>query len=420
MTKKLPLVILLFLFSFFGSAQETFKVMFYNLLNYPLQQPASRIQDLEVILTDYQPDIFMVCELNNITGANNILNTLNNINTNYSRATFVSNTSDDTIGNQNDLQNMIYYDSSKFTLQSQNVIPTLYRDFNHYELKLNTVNQVTNPITIHAFVCHLKSSSGTTNQNLRKQMVDDFVAYLATMPNDSYILLGGDLNVYTNSEPAFQELIDTSNNITLIDPANRMGSWHNNINYLDVFTQSTRTQTGLGGATGGFDDRFDFIMTSENMQSNSEIEYVTNSYQVYGNNDNNNCWNSEINSNDCVGSTYNFTIRDALYNMSDHLPVTLELQTNEALLSNDYFVITEPVIFNNGNIISNVLELKLNDLSLRENTFSIYNNFGQAINTFQFLESNYKSFDCENYSSGIYYILSDSNNMKPLKFIVRL
>ena len=35
--------------------------------------PASRIQDLGVILNDYRPDLFMICELNNEQGADDIL-----------------------------------------------------------------------------------------------------------------------------------------------------------------------------------------------------------------------------------------------------------------------------------------------------------------------------------------------------------
>jgi len=72
-------------------------------------------------------------------------------------------------------------------------------------------------------------------------MVNDFVAYLETLPSNSNVVFGGDLNLYTSSEPAFQELIDATNNITFVDPADRVGSWSNNSNYLDVFTQSTRT-----------------------------------------------------------------------------------------------------------------------------------------------------------------------------------
>ena len=392
--------------------------MFYNVLNYPLQEePDTRLQDLDIILNDYLPDLFMICELNNEQGANDIMNVLNNINPDYNRAAFVLNTSDDTIGNQNDLQNMLYYDSSKFILQSQHEVTTLYRDFNHYILKLNTVNQDTNPIILNVFICHLKSSSGTDNQQLRLSMVNDFISYLNTNVSDnSYVVLGGDLNIYTNSEPAFQELLDTTNDITFVDPANRVGSWHNNPNYLDVFTQSTRTQTGLGGATGGFDDRFDFILTSENMLTNPDIFYVNNSYQVYGNNNNPNCWNSEINTSNCSGAMFSEPIRESLYYMSDHLPVTAEFQTNENLLNNLEYAIDNPIQFIDGNIVYNELKLKVNIATKTISELIIFNSLGQKIASIDIGSSSIIEVDTTSFTSGVYYVTTN-NTINPLKFI---
>ena len=207
----------------------------------------------------------------------------------------------------------MYYDSSKFILESQDIVTTIFRDFNHYRLKLNTINQDTVPIFIDFIVCHLKASSGEENQELRLEMVEDLILYLENFPADSNVILAGDFNVYTSSEPAFQRLIDNTNNIVFIDPANQIGSWHNNTNYIDVFTQSTRTQTGMGGTTGGFDDRFDFIMCSENMINNTDVYYRSDSYQAYGNNGNIDCYNNAINDTECQ----RLTLKSAFRNCSN-------------------------------------------------------------------------------------------------------
>ena len=397
-------------------SQENIKMMFYNVLNYPLQEPASRIQDLGVIIDDYRPDVFMICELNNEEGANNILNVMQALNADYKRAVFQLNTSDDNLGDQNDLQNMLYYDSSKFILENQFIVTTTYRDFNHYVLKLKTANIETDPKYLDVFITHLKSSSGTANQQLRLDMVNDFVGYLETLPSNSNVVFGGDLNLYTSSEPAFQELIDATNNITFVDPAERVGSWSNNTNYLDVFTQSTRTASGLGGATGGFDDRFDFILTSENMLTNSDLYFVPNSYQVYGNNNNPNCYNQEINSIDCDGAEFSSTIRDALYVMSDHLPVTIELHTTESLSTND-------VVYKNGIKIvgSNVVTERLT-LSIRENninSLAIYNTLGQKISELKTNNASNLTIDVSKLASGVYYIISSNKLTEPLKFVIQ-
>lgn len=420
MKKNIYLLLILVAFACNGLyAQEQFKLMFYNLLNFPLEDAVpNRLQYLEVVLEDYRPDIFMVCELNNEAGADTILNSLQFLNPNYQRAIFELNTSDDNISDQNDLQNLIYYDNSKFILESQTIVTSIFRDFNHYKMKINSIENATNPVFIDFIVCHLKASSGTENQALRFQMVEDLIAYLNTLPSDSNVVLAGDLNVYTDSEPAFQELIDTDNNniIDFIDPADRIGSWHTNSNFIDVMTQSTRTQTGFGGSTGGFDDRFDFILTSEIMQTNPEIKFIEDSYKVYGNNANVQCFNQAINSTDCAGTDYSFFIRDALHNFSDHLPVTLELQTNQTL-SLDQFTRNTALQFTGSNILNSTLKLKIEPRTELK-TLIINNSLGQVVKTIDVKHSLYIEENVSAFANGIYYITSQELQLKPLKFII--
>lgn len=404
-----------------GFSQDTFKIMFYNLLNYPLEDAVpNREQDLEYILSDYQPDLFLVCELNTSFGANTILTiTKSAISTNFEMATYVSNTSDDNFGDQNELQNLLYFDSSKFVLEDEIIVPTNLRDFNIYKLKLNTIDQNTNPVEVYVVICHLKASSGAINAERRYAMALELDSYLNTLPKDGMVVLGGDLNVYTASEPAFQKLLDDSNHITFVDPANRIGSWNNNPNFVDVFTQSTRTQTGLGGTTGGFDDRFDFILTSENMLNSANLAYVPGSYQVYGNNGLAACYNSAINSSNCEipGSQFSFAIRDALHNFSDHLPVTISLETEATLLD-----INETIMSNNllieQTIVKGVLTITLNSNALFNKELSIYNAYGQYIKSIYTDSRNKQHFNVANLQNGFYILASPNINMNPIKFII--
>ncbi|SDS21687.1 Por secretion system C-terminal sorting domain-containing protein [Formosa sp. Hel1_31_208] len=418
MIKKLYLFVMAWMFTIATlSAQETFKLMFYNLLNFPLEDAVpNRIQYLDIIIDDYIPDIFMVCELNNQQGADTILSLLQFYNPNFQSATFEFNTSDDNIGDQNDLQQLIYYDSSKFILESQTIVTTIFRDFNHFKLKLNTNNQATNPVVLDVIVCHLKASSGTDNEASRLQMVSDLVAYLDTFPVESNVLLAGDFNVYTHTEPAFQELIDVNNVITFIDPADRIGSWHNNSSFVDVMTQSTRTQTGLGGTTGGFDDRFDFIMTSESLLTNPELSFVAGSYDVYGNNANSQCYNQSINSSDCAGDDYSFFIRDALHSFSDHLPVILELQTNQSLSLTEVSLDIGISIVDT-NAVDTQLTIRVEERLQNSLVLTIYNSLGQVIKSIN-VNTTLIDVDTSQFSNGIYYIASEKSKFNPLKFIV--
>jgi endonuclease/exonuclease/phosphatase family metal-dependent hydrolase len=403
------------------SAQETFKVMFYNLLNYPLEDAVpNREDDLELILSDYQPDLFLVCELNNSTGADNVLNiTRTAINSNFEMATYVSNTSDDSGGDQNDLQNLLYYDSTKFSIQEEIIVPTDLRDFNIYRIRLNTVDQDTNPIDVYVVVCHLKASSGPENAQRRFEMVQELDAYLNTLPADTNVLLGGDLNLYTATESAFQELLDGTNNIVFADPPNRVGSWNNNVSFVDVFTQSTRTQNGLGGSTGGFDDRFDFILTSENMINSSAITYVPDSYKVYGNNGLASCYNRRINSSDCgdINSEFSFEIRDALHNFSDHLPVTLSLETDATLLSIEN--VTQTVNFRlEDSVINYNLVVYINSYELLNEVFYVFDLMGKRVKTLRTNTNARQEFDMSELQNGLYILVTPNPNLNPVKFIV--
>lgn len=403
------------------SAQETVKVMFYNLLNYPLEDAVpNRINDLTYIMADYQPDLLLVCELNNISGAIDVLNvTRSAMNENFDMATYVSNTSDDFVGDQNDLQNLLYYDSTKFSIEEEIIVPTFLRDFNVYRVQLKTVDQTTNPVELFIIICHLKASSGISNAQQRFEMIQDLEVYLDTLPANTNVLLGGDLNVYTYSEDAFQTLISENNNITFVDPPNRVGSWHNNPNYVDVFTQSTRTQNGFGGATGGFDDRFDFILTSENMASTATITYVPDSYQVFGNNGLVSCYNKAINSSDCetTGSEFTYTLRNALHNFSDHLPVTLSLETDATFLGIEDVELSSRMHLE-STIINESLIVTINAAELYNKPLYIYNNLGQNIKTFQMTSENIQRFDVSNLSNGLYILSVPSSYSNPIKFII--
>lgn len=248
-------------------------------------------------------------------------------------------------------------------------------------------------------------------------MVDVFTADLANLPNDRAVIFAGDLNMYNSSEPANVELLDPTNDIVLFDPVNRQGNWHNNSSYLDVFTQSTNTTGINGGASGGFDDRFDFIYLSQNMQSTNELSYKAGSYQAFGNNNNPSCWNSSINSSDCSGATYDFTIRDALYNFSDHLPVVLELETNKTLTVPSELLIENFISFTQGNIVTNQLQLQINNENLKNETISIFNNLGQIVYEENIESRKNISINVSHLSSGIYYIRTSKHLRSTLKFL---
>ena len=401
----------LLFFSISCFAQNSIKTMFYNVLEFPELNP-NRITLLQDILQDYSPDIFMVCELQSQEGADVILNVgLNSDgNSNYSAAPYFENQS-----GGGDLQQALFYRNDMFVLENTEIINTPVRDINKYTLLLNTESQDTNPIRIYAYVTHLKSSQGSANQQLRLSMVEAFVNDTQQLEDDAFVLFAGDFNIYTSTEPAYLEILDQTNSITMADPINTPGAWNNNEDFRDVHTQSTRTSSSGfgGGAGGGLDDRFDFIMVSQNMMTNPKLQYKTDSYKAYGNNGN--CYNNNINDINC-GGVYNQNIRDALYNMSDHLPVVMELETNQEIVILDIpqQIVVQPFSLK-STLVSDVLTVLSPQWDTQDDSFGVFNTLGQEILNFK-TNANTTIKDISQLAKGVYYITNKSSN-QTLKFL---
>jgi hypothetical protein len=405
---------LLIFFVFFNLtllAQEPINTMFYNLLEFPYAAPGGRSEILKNIMIEFQPDIFMVCELQSEEGADDIMNiTLNSETNSYSRADFIDNQS-----SGSDLQQLIFFKTNKFSLESTEVITTTVRDINKYVLKLNTVDQETDPIFIYIYVVHLKSSQGTANQNLRLSMVNEFTSGLETIDPNSFVIFSGDFNLYTASEPAYQELLDPTNAITIVDPLDTAGSWHNNDTYQNIHTQSTRLTPPFGsGAGGGLDDRFDFITISENMMTDPKLKYIPNSYKSMGNNGN--CYNLDISDEICTGD-FSQELRNNLYSMSDHLPVIMQLETNkEFVLGNNDFEVILPISIEKT-IVKDQVKLMISESYSEKITFSIFNTLGQKILSYSSENEKNIYLNVSFLQSGLFYIKTNIPNAPVLKFI---
>jgi len=327
MKKAFIYYIFLFFLGQLLEAQTTLKMMSYNLLKF--DETTDRKYDLKYILDTYNPDIFTVCELESETASNVILNEcLNHDDINlYSAATFHLNES----GYYDDLNQMLYYNHQKIELESQTYLQTSVRDINRYTLKLLTENEADETVYIEVYVAHFKSSTGDDNEEVREEMASVFTDDLANIPPDHFIIFTGDLNLYDSDEPAYIELLDDTNAIVMIDPINAPGNWHTNADFAEIHTQSTHEYGDDLFIGGGLDDRFDFILISENMKSeeNMALTYVEDTYHAYGNNGT--CLDKAITSSECDGGVYDAELRSHLYNMSDHLPVVMQMQTSYEL-----------------------------------------------------------------------------------------
>lgn len=294
-----------------ATAQDTCKFMMYNLLQFPNEKPG-RISYLKEIVKEVEPDVFMVCELSNNAGSVTILTQA--LNTDgvgyYQRASFWDDGS---------LNNMLYYNTQKFKLYGEDTIACEPRFASVYKLLYKPALDQGDSISSTFIVVHLKA--GSSDENARAIAARKIRRYIDNDLKGENVFLAGDFNIYSPTEGAFETFTKTGS-YPLLDPINEIGEWSNDDYYARIHTQSTRTISFGGGSTGGLDDRFDWILMSEDVESGDNgAEYVFGSYKAFGNDGQH--FNTAINigTNKVVSSE----IADALHEMSDHLPVVMDV-----------------------------------------------------------------------------------------------
>ncbi len=370
---KNKLILILLLSALQGYAQDTLNLMFYNLYRFPTAPPQNRELILADIFKDYRPDLLMVCELVSEAGADRILDSaLQNSRGDFAWASFWYNHSEPA----DTLQQMVFYNRVKLELTGQAYLQTEIRDINRYTFRLR--NNLPDTVKLEVFVVHLKSGTGAANRRLRSAMADTFKKALALLPPGSHVLLAGDFNLY-GMEPAYLSLIDSSGPLRMTDPLNKPGAWSDNPAFSAIHTQATRLSAagfGIGGATGGLDDRFDFILMSENFWSSPQLNYVAGSYKAFGNNGN--CFDRRIDDTACTGP-FSFALRRNLHNMSDHTPVIMKLAYPAIPLALPSPEASLPARLLSGNVVSSQLVLGIDFESRQASDLKIFNTMGQMV-----------------------------------------
>ena len=343
--KKISLIIFLLLYNILIYAQfDELKVMYYNILDYPDSDPGREVY-FRTINQYLQADIILVNELKTNTGAYLLLNNALNVygTTHYAKAIF---------NEQIFSENLLYYNSEKLALYSQDVIYTSLRDIDEYILyyKSNDLATTNDTIFFYFYVAHLKANLGEEAQRLAE--VNDFLDHLNAIPNAENIFFGGDFNVYTSSEPAYQALVNNST-YNLNDPL-LAGNWHTNSSFSNIHTQSTRTASFGGGSTGGLDDRFDLILFSDDVLNNTNrVEYISNSCEAFGNDGNHfNGALIDLPLNPDLPDSVNY----ALYYMSDHLPVVCDIRIEATIDTTCANLVITEIMYNPPEIGTDSLE----------------------------------------------------------------
>ena len=265
----------------------------------------NRMDEFQVIFEASNPDIILMQEIENLGGAELILGALNANANLYSMAPFI---------NGYDTDNALYYRSDVVSFISQDTISTPLREFSEYIVEVGGHE-------VRLYGAHLKAGGGAANQDRRFDEAVILRRYLDDLDSGTEFIVMGDMNVSSSSEPSYQHLIrDRADNDgrvrDLVDPS-MIGSWRNNPAFASIHTQSPRTTSFQGGATGGMDDRFDFIFGSYDLNDGNRIEFVEGSYTVFGNDGQH--FNTSI--LDGPNLAVSPEVAQALHDASDHLPV---------------------------------------------------------------------------------------------------
>ena len=350
----LPLIICCTVLQFF--AQDTLKIMYYNLLDFPISQP-DRIDTLKKILNHVRPDVFVVNELTSFSGGVQIKNNALNVGgvNYYEAAVFYDGP---------DTDNLLFYNSNKLGLVTQTQIPTVLRDISEYELyyKEPGMSSLTDTTYLYFYSMHLKAGSQQNEMDQRYVEAQSFKAYLDNNNRSTNLFVGGDFNFYENGELGCQEIV-SGGSVVLNDPVNKMGFWHANFGYKAYHTQSTRMNQGYaGGSSGGMDDRFDFIFTSDDVLTGfSGVLYLEDTYEAIGQDGLHYDGDIHIPNNTAVTQD----VARALFYMSDHIPVCMQVILGGDVGVMEQNEIIEKAYLNNGNELNIVLSENVNELEIK-------------------------------------------------------
>ncbi|MFY0644854.1 MAG: T9SS type A sorting domain-containing protein [Bacteroidia bacterium] len=427
--KRIKLIIICaMLVSIDCSAQflDTVAVMHYNLLNYrnhfnecdtATNSPQKKDNALFNVVKHYKPNILTFNEIGksqkNIDSL--LLNALHaGTGLNYQAAP---------ISGFGYLINALFYDQNQFVYHRLDSIThdlsnqRMVRTVDVHQLYFLNPGDLSRGDTsfLVVYVAHFKAGSSLDDQDEREAMAKAIMAYHSAAHSQKNYVLSGDFNVRSSSEKAYQELSQNSNsNIRFHDPINSDGAWNSNSTFAQIHTQSTRSASTNNGcfSGGGLDDRFDFILCGpEIINGTLDMSYVSGSYQALG--------NDGIHFNkDILSPTNNSApteIINSMYELSDHLPVYMEIEVNSSFSRAHVSKLGEftDLYFNRKSLY---VRSEINEVV----QITIIDPLGRIISQYKLDEIPSKGkIDLSDLQSGTYIaILQDGSNTKTCRFIL--
>ncbi|MBX7132778.1 MAG: choice-of-anchor D domain-containing protein [Fimbriimonadaceae bacterium] len=317
-----------------GYSSAQLRVAQWNVTNYT----SGRITEFQTAIygmyegRSMKPDVFIGQEFISQTSVNNflaILNTAPGSPGDWAAAPFIDGT---------DTDGAFFYRTSKVDFLGTTIVAagstsTSNQPRNSYrhDVRLKGYGTAAGA-TLACYNSHMKSGSTSTDQDRRQIEASRVVTNLSTLPAGTQFVYGGDFNIQSSSQQAFQTLVGASYNTgPFRDPIKTPGSWNNNAAFRFVHTQDPAVQ---------MDDRLDFLLVSPGLTDGQGFEYVGNSSLSYSTttwNDPNHsyrAWGNDgtsydglltVAGNTMVGSVIAQALLDSAAGLG-HLPVFLDLK----------------------------------------------------------------------------------------------
>ncbi|MBN2170954.1 MAG: hypothetical protein JW819_06525 [Candidatus Krumholzibacteriota bacterium] len=280
----------------------------WNLLNFPGTTGAARAPYFRTALAEAAPDLLVCQEVLSASGAQHFFDDVLDILEPglWEMAPF---------HDSYDTDRALFIRDGVVEVLDWGWLDTDLRDIEWWDLRLAAAGD-----TLRLYSTHLKAGSGSTEEQRRLAEVQVLRADLDALPPQRAFIFCGDLNIYFDTEPAYQLLLSAGPG-QLFDPIGQTGYWHDNASYAPIHTQSTRTSSFGGGATGGMDDRFDQVLVSAELLDGLGLDVLPATYLAFGQ-DGNHFNQSIINGGN---SAVPPEVANALHEASDHLPVLVDL-----------------------------------------------------------------------------------------------
>jgi len=317
------------------SAAGQLRVVTWNVSNYS----GGRIAEFQSSIygefegRSMRPDVFIGQEFINTSGVNaflGLLNTAPGSPGDWQAAPFI---------NGPDTDSAFFYRTSKVDFLGVTVVavggfsPNHPRNLQRYDIRLK--EYAADAAVLACYSTHMKASTGGSNEARRlleaQRMRDD----AESLPADWQFLVGGDFNIRTSFEGAYQEMVgaQANNDGRFADPIKTPGNWNNTSFFRIVHTQDP---TGAGG----MDDRFDQVLVSHGLIDGEGFDYIGDPdipYSTLTWDDPNHSYRSWVNdgtafhtslavaTHQMAGPVIAQALRNAVTSSGGHLPVFLDL-----------------------------------------------------------------------------------------------